>query len=284
MTHVQTAPSTPSTVSVPPFSAGVFPGSQRHLHSQQPQQQQQQQPPLTAQPASASLAAETPQTQQQQQNVKNSAVEAALWQAVQEHNLQERIEVSSVPRAQEDLDLESLQQRHNSERMQLLRRHEQEIGKVKEFLERQLEEQNAQTENLKLEHSVHLNKMQEARDVALRVCPPPDRVRVQLDHDARMSTVQARQAEELGARQASSMQCMQLQEEELARVRALHRMQQNALQESADAEVQDMKSRHLQKANGNPAQLSTAGAGAFASVRVRILFVFFLCFCGSGWF
>ena len=181
------------------------------------------------------------------QNGEKGDAEAALREAVTQHQRQERLASQSIHGRETEGLVSNLSQRHSGDRIGLLRRHEMEVNKVKEYLETQLSQLNLETERLKAEQGQQLRSLQAAKDetVAKAKVAGSDIGRVTVDFEAHLSLLKSKHAEALSQRQAQTMNFMQLQEEELERVRALHLQQLAALDRHCDSEVSEVKQRQL---------------------------------------
>eukprot|EP01061_Rhynchopus_euleeides_P006715 TRINITY_DN15786_c0_g1_i1.p1 TRINITY_DN15786_c0_g1~~TRINITY_DN15786_c0_g1_i1.p1 ORF type:complete len:712 (+),score=347.28 TRINITY_DN15786_c0_g1_i1:54-2138(+) len=164
-----------------------------------------------------------------------------------QNKLEERMETESVHMKETEGMLTTLTQRHSEDKIALLRRHEVEVYKVKEYLETQLEQLNGDTARMKAEHAKQLQVAESNRAEAVAVAQSQraDVRAVMADHDAHLANLKARQADELGKRQAQTMQFMHLQEEELERVRTHHQRQQRDFDMQGEREVSDLKQRQL---------------------------------------
>ncbi|KAJ9454085.1 hypothetical protein DIPPA_03442 [Diplonema papillatum] len=177
--------------------------------------------------------------------VGSPRTEAALRHAVDQNRLSERAALQSGQfRPLPAVEPSVYAQRHTRDQFGLLQRQEQELTRVRGFLEQQLAKQNEELARLRVGHEQQLQSVErlhgelmerwqrdpsETKDDEIR--------RVRIDHAHQVACIKSRQASEMWQLQNHIMHLMQIQQEELERVQALHGQQIRAQNEEQAAEL-----------------------------------------------
>ena len=257
-----------STVSIPAFNVGdifdgrlplpptaiVFP--EKGLNVPPPTR-----PGGMQQNAEAVLRAAVTANQNQEKNMTTgNAQQAAAMQVAQlvsgsppQTPLAPQVSVAafSSTAEQQQPEVNNLLHQHGTQQLDQLKRHEEEIHRVKQFLEQQMTVQNHEIESAKNRHIQELNQVLHANQEESKMFAQTNPTaqgreteirRLETLHHSRVSNIKHKHSEEISRLQSQLMSFMSVQEEELNRVRQLHMHQQEHQRHDQQRELSTLKS------------------------------------------
>eukprot|EP01059_Diplonema_ambulator_P030847 TRINITY_DN5457_c0_g1_i1.p1 TRINITY_DN5457_c0_g1~~TRINITY_DN5457_c0_g1_i1.p1 ORF type:complete len:791 (+),score=324.00 TRINITY_DN5457_c0_g1_i1:68-2374(+) len=181
------------------------------------------------------------------------ATEAALRDAINQHKLDEHRSLNALSSAvPSTAKLSELLSSHASQQRAQMQQQEEQINRVREFLTRQLTDQKNQILKTKHLHDQQLYELNKENNEALTRChiramPQNEKDeeirRLTVNHSNMVMNLRAHQAKELSELEKQLIDFMQIQEEELDRVRKLHQQQMRLQQQAHEVELKEFQTR-----------------------------------------
>eukprot|EP01060_Flectonema_neradi_P003868 TRINITY_DN1251_c9_g1_i1.p1 TRINITY_DN1251_c9_g1~~TRINITY_DN1251_c9_g1_i1.p1 ORF type:complete len:864 (+),score=222.91 TRINITY_DN1251_c9_g1_i1:247-2592(+) len=168
---------------------------------------------------------------------------------------------------QQQPEVNNMLHQHGTQQLDQLKRHEDEIHRVKQFLEQQMSLQHNEIESTKARHQHELQQVAAANQEDNRRCLQANLAnqnreneirKLETMHNERISNLKNKQGEEISRLQSQLMSFMTIQEEELNRVRQLHLQQQANQRQDQQRELDSLKQLLADKMNHQDQQIAVA--------------------------